>query len=410
MKYDVIILAGGLGTRLRSVVADIPKPMAPVNHKPFLHYILRSLDLDKVNSIVLSVGYKHEVIHEFVGDEYEGVSVTYAIENEPLGTGGGIKLALEQCHQDHVLILNGDTYFKVDHASMLQEHISSGAILSLALKDMVDPNRYGAVEVVDDRVSAFREKDTSLKRALINGGVYFANRSLIELFPSQAKSSFESDILEKYVCEKVFHAHISDGLFIDIGIPEDYFKAQWIFKTKQELSEYSLFLDRDGVINTPKPDDYVKHPDEFIFTENAIDAIRDLQQVFKYVFVVTNQQGIHRELMTEQGLEDVHLKLYRALKNNDLPYFDGVFFAPYLRKRDHYWRKPQKGMVEQAQKYCTDIDPDKIVLVGDSPGDMELAAKVGALKVRIANPQFEFDDQDLSFNSLFAFAQFITQN
>lgn len=406
----MIILAGGLGTRLKSVVADIPKPMAPVNEKPFLHFILDALSISDVGKIVLSVGYKHKVIQDYLGDEYKGVPILYAVENEPLGTGGGIKLALQQCSSEQVLILNGDTYFTVDHERMLQQHVASGALLTLALKDMKDPHRYGAVEIHAGLVRAFKEKDPSLDQALINGGVYFANRSLLELFPSQAKSSFESDILEKYVGIKTFSAFISKGLFIDIGIPEDYFKAQWIFKSEEELAEYTLFLDRDGVINTPKPDDYVKTPQEFVLTANAIEALGMLKNTFKYIFIVTNQQGIERELMTDKDLEDVHLKLYKSLKNNDLKYFDGVFYAPYLRTKHHHWRKPDTGMVSKAMQYCPDIDQNKMILLGDSPGDMELAGKVDALKVRVTNPQFNFDDQDLCFSSLFEFAQFITQN
>lgn len=410
MKYDVIILAGGLGTRLRSVVADLPKPMAPVNGRPFLHYILESLDIDMVNSIILSVGYKHEVIKEEFGESYKEIPVQYAVENEPLGTGGGIKLALSLSATQHVLILNGDTFFKVDIKGMFEQHSQHNALLTVALKDMKDPYRYGAVETEGFKVTAFKEKDESLQRANINGGVYFVNRSILELFPAQAKSSFESDILEKYVNKAQFEAYISDATFIDIGVPEDFAKAQWLFKSRNEWAEYTLFLDRDGVINTPKPDDYVKDPSEFIFTVGAIDALKVFRSVFKYIFVVTNQQGIHREIMSDIDLEDVHLKMHKELINNDIQYFDGVFYAPYLRSAEHHWRKPARGMIEQALRYKADIDTNKLIMVGDSPGDMALGESVDALKVRVMNPQFEFDHQDLKFDSLAQFAQFITQN
>jgi histidinol-phosphate phosphatase family protein len=178
---------------------------------------------------------------------------------------------------------------------------------------------------------------------------------------------------------------------------------------KQDLKDYCLFLDRDGVINEPIVDDYAKRPEDFTLTDHAVEAIAMLQSLFKRIVIVTNQQGIGRGLMSMTDLEDVHLKMHKSLKDNNLPYFDAVFYAPYLRSEEHQWRKPKSGMAQQAIKYFPDLDPKKMVLVGDSPGDMQLAEAIGATKVRIANPQFEFDDQDLKFNSLYDFALNLTQ-
>lgn len=169
------------------------------------------------------------------------------------------------------------------------------------------------------------------------------------------------------------------------------------------LKEYTLFIDRDGVINEPIVDNYAKRPEDFILCKGAIDALGELNRIFGKVILVTNQQGIHRDLMTESDLEDVHLKMYKALKNNDLPYFDAAFFAPYLSKVNHLWRKPQNGMLLKAKKYFEDIDFSKAIMVGDSPGDMKLADSLEIFKVRINNPQFNFDNQDVQFDSLSAF-------
>ncbi|MFY0643471.1 MAG: HAD-IIIA family hydrolase [Bacteroidia bacterium] len=413
MKLDVIILAGGLGTRLQSVVADVPKPMAPVCDSPFIHYILKSLDLTLVNNIIFSVGYKHEVIKEYIGDEYEGKRVLYAVEDQPLGTGGGIKLALQKAETEQVLILNGDTYFQVDIQAMLNSHIEEGNTLSLALKYINKPARYGTVITMppSGRIIYFKEKNPKSPAAFINGGVYIAQKELLEHFPEEDKCSFEQDILEKHVGNLQFGSFISAGLFIDIGIPEDYEKAQELFQTKTSefnWSEYTLFLDRDGVINAPRVDDYVKNTDEFELTENALEAIQLLNQTFKRIYVVTNQQGIDRQLMTVNDLEDVHLKMYKTLKNNNVTWFNQVFYAPYLRADNHPWRKPKTGMIEKAKMY-QNMELSKSVMVGDSPGDMELASKIGALKVRISNPQFDFDNQDMHFDTLYQFALYITQ-
>ncbi|MFT4875906.1 MAG: histidinol-phosphate phosphatase family protein [Bacteroidia bacterium] len=173
--------------------------------------------------------------------------------------------------------------------------------------------------------------------------------------------------------------------------------------SRAALKEYTLFIDRDGVINEPIVDNYAKRPEDFILCKGAIDALGELYQIFDKVILVTNQQGIHRGLMSESDLEDVHLKMYKALKNKDLPYFDAAFFAPYLSKVNHPWRKPHNGMLRKAQNYFEGIDFSKAIMVGDSPGDMKLADSLEILKVRINNPQFEFDNQDVQFDSLSAF-------
>ena len=415
MKYDVIILAGGLGTRLRSVISDIPKPMAPVAGNPFLHYILESLVVDEIGKIVLSVGYKYEVIEEYIGTEYKGLSVEYAVEKEPLGTGGGIQLALEKCEAEQVLILNGDTFFGLNVKTLLNSHLAKKNDLTIGIKHIVKPYRYGTVICSEfhNRILSFKEKDESIPEAYINAGVYMLNRSIMEEFPKTEKWSFEKDFLEVKLEELTIASFPSAARFIDIGIPEDFEKAQILFKNhpqKTDWSNYTLLLDRDGVINKPKADDYVKSPIEFEFTENALEALHILSSNFKRIIIVTNQQGIDREIMSQEDLENVHLKMYKSLKYNNIAYFDAVFFAPYLRSANHAWRKPSTGMAEMAKTYYPDIDWNYCLLVGDSPGDMELADALSVHKIRIQNPQFEFDNQDMMFSSLFDFAQFITQN
>lgn len=229
MKFDVIILAGGLGTRLRSVVADVPKPMAPVAGRPFLDLILEKLPLANVATIILSVGHKHEVIKEHYGDVYFDTPVRYAVEEEPLGTGGGIKLALQMAKQDHTLIVNGDTLFDIDYEQFWQSHYYAGNDLTLALKQMDHPDRYGTVLLDQHRVVRFQEKTPGLKYGLINGGIYWVRTDIVEEFPSSEKFSFEQDFLEKKVNDLNMGGYIDTAGFIDIGIPEDYERAQTLF-------------------------------------------------------------------------------------------------------------------------------------------------------------------------------------
>jgi histidinol-phosphate phosphatase family protein len=169
------------------------------------------------------------------------------------------------------------------------------------------------------------------------------------------------------------------------------------------LEEFTLFIDRDGVINKPIIDDYAKCPDDFLWCDGALEALGQLLQLFQKVILVTNQQGVHRNVMSEKDLEDVHLKLYNGLKSKGLGYFDASFFAPYLKELKHSWRKPNNGMLLKASSYFPDIDMNKAIMVGDSPGDMQLADTLSLVKVRIFNSQFTFDNQDYTFSSLSSF-------
>jgi D-glycero-alpha-D-manno-heptose 1-phosphate guanylyltransferase len=230
MKADLIILAGGLGTRLRSVVSDLPKPMAPVNGRPFLQYILERLNLLEIRQIVFSIGYMGEKIQDSFGESFGSVPIKYAPEKEPLGTGGGIKLALDHCSSDQVIILNGDTYFEIDLSELLSFHRSGNWEISIGLKSMESPDRYGTVEMEIERILAFKEKRLDLESGLINAGVYCINRNLLDDYPLHEKFSFETDVLEKNVDKWSIGGMVSEGMFIDIGIPEDYERASEILE------------------------------------------------------------------------------------------------------------------------------------------------------------------------------------
>lgn len=228
---EAIILAGGLGTRLQSVVSELPKCMAPVAGKPFLVYILDQLIDAGLSHVILSVGYKHQAITDYFGQEYRGVPVSYAVENEPLGTGGGIRLAMELAKEDKVFVLNGDTLFEADLQGLLKHHLESKADISLALRQVADTKRYGAVEInPSGSIIRFLEKGALEGPGLINGGIYCINRKSLLNLNLPEKFSFEKDLLEKALL--TLGGFPSDAYFIDIGIPEDYERADKEFKDK----------------------------------------------------------------------------------------------------------------------------------------------------------------------------------
>ncbi|MGH2328078.1 D-glycero-D-manno-heptose 1-phosphate guanosyltransferase [Campylobacter taeniopygiae] len=211
-----IVLCGGLGTRLKSVIKDIPKPMAPINNKPFLEFIFTYLKKQKINEIILAVSYKYEIIQEYFKDEFLDIKVRYSIEKEPLGTGGAIKQALELVKED-CLVLNGDTFFDIDLTKMKLDKSK----ICLALKKMNDFDRYGSVELDKmGNITSFKEKQY-LKQGLINGGIYLISKDIFQDFHLENKFSFEEFLQENYKNLKA-RAEIFEDYFIDIGIPEDY--------------------------------------------------------------------------------------------------------------------------------------------------------------------------------------------
>lgn len=225
MIKEAIVLAGGLGTRLRSEVKDVPKPMAPVNEKPFLFYVLKYLVDQGVERIILSVGYLSESIVSYFGHAFGGAELVYIQEDTPLGTGGGVKLAVASVEQQEFLLVNGDTFFNADLNDLSEELTSRDFMAIISLKEMKNPDRYGTVTLKNGEVVEFKEKQKGLSGGLINAGVYALNKEVFNGFEKGQKFSLETAILEPLSKQGKLGGIVFDGYFIDIGIPEDYQKA-----------------------------------------------------------------------------------------------------------------------------------------------------------------------------------------
>jgi D-glycero-alpha-D-manno-heptose 1-phosphate guanylyltransferase len=225
---QAIVLAGGLGTRLRSVVPDLPKPMAPVAGRPFLAWVLDRLVDAGCERAVLAVGYRHEPIRAYFGERYRGMALHYSVEDTPLGTGGAIRLAAEHISSHPVFVLNGDTYLELDYRAMLAVHEQAGAEMSVAVCRVDDVGRYGALELEGGVIHGFLEKGRA-GPGVINAGTYLLSADVIARIPAGQSFSFEQQLLFPRVGEIRPTAFLTDGLFIDIGVPEDYARAQRLF-------------------------------------------------------------------------------------------------------------------------------------------------------------------------------------
>ena len=228
MIHEAIILAGGLGTRLRAAVPDLPKCMAPVAGRPFLYYLIKYFEKQGINRFIFSLGYMHEAIQAFLQNEFQdhsGARYVCEIEDEPLGTGGAVRTATYHAVDRDVLVVNGDTFFAVNVADLFSLYKGTNADCVLSLKPIIDSERYGTVSMdQQQRITAFREKNFN-SEGLINGGVYALNvpAFLAEALP--VKFSFETEYLQALHDKRKFYGSLQDGYFIDIGIPADFNKA-----------------------------------------------------------------------------------------------------------------------------------------------------------------------------------------
>ena len=229
-----IILAGGLGSRLKSKVKDRPKPMAIINGKPFLVYLIDYLVNHGINHIHLSVGYMNEKITTYFGSNYKSVNITYSIEEEKLGTGGGLKLSLQDLHlSEDFLLLNGDSFFNINLNELINFHKKKDSFMTLSLFKFSEPKRYG--EIIFDKnnsVECIKEKSVS-QNGFANAGIYVLNPNIKDILDKFYKKTFsiEDDLINKLIDEKYsIKAMMSKEKFIDIGIPNDYIIAREFFK------------------------------------------------------------------------------------------------------------------------------------------------------------------------------------
>jgi D-glycero-alpha-D-manno-heptose 1-phosphate guanylyltransferase len=223
---EAIILAGGLGTRLRSEVADLPKCMASVNGFPFLHYVIEYCRSQGIENLIFSLGYKYEIVADYLQHHLKDLSYSCCIENEPLGTGGAIKKSCQYVSEQAVAVLNGDTLYKASLKEVASFHHRHQSDCTLTLKPMSQFDRYGVVDIdTEGAILKFKEKQY-YEQGLINGGIYILNKDhfLKESFPD--KFSFEKDYLEQFTGRRRFYGIVQDAYFIDIGIPEDFRRAQ----------------------------------------------------------------------------------------------------------------------------------------------------------------------------------------
>ena len=222
---QAVLLAGGLGTRLRSVVNDRPKPMALIEDKPFMEYVVKQLIHYGITEIIFAVGYKGSMVEDYFGDGSQwGIRVSYAYEEELLGTAGAIKNAGKFVTEEMFFVLNADTFYQINSNRFIALMKNSDIDMALVLRKVPDVSRYGQATLLDGRLTSFDEKVEEVREGTINGGFYLIKHSLLDTIP-EGKVSLEHDMIPKWLSQGIkIGGIVNDGYFIDIGVPEDYYR------------------------------------------------------------------------------------------------------------------------------------------------------------------------------------------
>ena len=235
-RVTAVILAGGMGTRLRQVVSDRPKVMAEINGKPFLYYVLDQLAEVDIKRVVISTGYMADKIEEVIGFSYKGLKVDYSWEESPLGTGGALKLAGQSISMKYCLVMNGDSYTEFDPVSLFRSHKQKNASIVLLAKMVPGTSRFGTIQMNEqNEIIRFMEKGETTDSRLINAGVYIMKTSALQKIPEKIPCSLEYDFFP-FMIGKNIYGYEAEGKFIDIGTPESYSQAEKFFGRKSRVS------------------------------------------------------------------------------------------------------------------------------------------------------------------------------
>jgi NDP-sugar pyrophosphorylase family protein len=227
---DVVILCGGMGTRLKTVVDDKPKPMAEIDNRPFIDILIGYVATFGFQRFILCAGYKAESIEQYYKSKKYGIEILIAKEQEPLGTGGAVKNARPLIGSNPFLVLNGDSFFGMDLHRFVEFHLRKKALLSIALINANNAKSYGSIKIDKlDRVVEFCEKKENSRESMINAGIYLFNHEVLYLMPDDRKFSLEYDFFPKNVNREMF-GYLTKGLFIDIGTPQRYTQAKQLLK------------------------------------------------------------------------------------------------------------------------------------------------------------------------------------
>lgn len=394
---NVVIMAGGKGTRIATVASDIPKPMIPVFGKPILQHEIECLKEQGLTEITLIVGHLGHVITQYFGDGRKyGVNIDYIVEDTPLGTAGAL-VYLKDRIKDDFLLLNGDIIFDVDFNRFLQYHKEHKGIATI----LTHPNNhpYDSGIIMADKAGVVtkwlhKEDERTYYKNRVNAGIHILSPEVFRYFDEVKKVDLDREILKALIPEGKLIAYDSPEYIKDMGTPERYQMVirdieSGLVKSKNlKQKQKAVFLDRDGTINVYKG--FIRDINDIELMEGAAEAIARLNQSGYLAIVVTNQPVIARGECTFEEVEQIHEKLETLLGEKGA-FVDDIFYCPHHTdkgfegerpelKFDCDCRKPKPGMLLQAaEKY--NIDLSSSYMVGDGLNDVEAGRRAGCTSI-----------------------------
>ncbi len=368
---QAVILAGGLGTRLRPITDTIPKPMVPVNGRPFLEYLLEMLKKNGISEVVLCLGYLAHKITEHFGDGSKfGMKISYSIGAVEDDTGKRLKMA-EPFLNERFLLMYCDNYWPLNLKKMVEVFDANQQPFMMT----VYTNKYGITKnnVLVDESNFIVKYDKTRQDSNLNGvdiGFMIVDKSVLNLI-GEENSNFEEKVYPILVENRKMIAFKTDHRYYSISTPEKLQVMEDVMKPKK-----TIILDRDGVINKKPPKaDYVKSWSEFEFLPESVEGLKLLNDNGFKIIIATNQPGIARGLMKHEDLITIHDKLKSELEKNSVR-IDGIYVC------EHGWddgcdcRKPNAGLLFQAANDFK-LDLTKTFYVGDDERDMEAGTRAG---------------------------------
>ena len=382
-NVDLVILAGGKGSRIKKYLKNKPKPMLKFNNLHFLQYLLNIFSKYSFNKIYILAGYKSKIIFKkFHNKNINFIKIECIKEKKLMGTGGSLSNLKRKKLNDFVLI-NGDTIFDIDIVNLIKSYKKNkiGAFALTQNKKNINNLKLNNLKIDRNKI----KYDSAGK--LMNGGVYFFKKSILNLIPSK-NCSLENDILSKIIKKNKIGAKVYNDFFIDIGTPKYLKQTSKHLKIKYEKP--AAFLDRDGVLNYNYG--YVHNIKKFKFKKGVLKGLKFLIKNNYYIFIVTNQAGIAKNIFKENDFIKLHIELKKKLQTNNI-FFDDVRYCPYhpdaknkIYKKKSMFRKPGNLMIKDLQKNWL-IKMNKSFMIGDQITD-ELCAKKSKIFFEYAKQDF----------------------
>jgi len=374
---QAVILAGGIGTRLRPLTNNLPKPMIPINRKPFLEYLIDLLKENGIEEVVLLLGYLPEKIKKYFGNGSKfGINIKYSIGDVSFETGKRIKNAKELL-DDNFLLMYCDNYWPLDLKKLVKYHDEHNVLTTVTIYTNKDNFTKSNMRIDNQGYGILYDKSRKEKNLSgVDIGFFIINKKVLELMPN-TNFSFEKEILPKLIKEKQLAGYLTDHKYYSIG------KIERLPITEQFLKQKKvIFLDRDGVINKKAPKaDYVKNWNEFEFLPGAIEALKILTQNGYNIYIISNQAGIARGIMTENDLKEIHRNMLNELEKKGGKVSD-IYYCPHGWDDGCECRKPKPGMFFQAAREHH-IDLTKAVFIGDDERDIQAGNSAGCKTILV---------------------------